>query len=519
MKLSIKGKYIYLLIVAVITLLGIILIPTYAKFVAGYVTEDDIVGINLDFNLSISSVDQYEEIVIPAGQMVRFKANIANDTSSNIYYGIWYKMYNPSTMPEGNAIQIGKLKDTENGTTGSISSYGTIEVGLGIINSTNSEVRIYIGVESSSTGVGDIEYLNGKKLITSEVDSVSDIYVSSIIIDGAKSSSLPTSGNYTMTYDCSRGSNLSWNTYTKSITYEIGAKARDICTLEFISSTNYPLLNTMEVGSYVAYSGNGGSVGSTSVTCKNNGELSNEVEYEATESSNSCSGESARADLDNSGYTNGYCNASVMKYYDSGWRIAYIADGKVKLVSAGAPECFGGFITEVTADNFVKSLNANALKYCNSEFVDGNCTCTSSSTGMCDTASTDAWSINDTDFYYMTKNASGFGKRLTLNSSSLGDSGGALGSILYCYNGTDAITYNSYVECGYNYDLLDIGGFYWLGKANGTFISWDPTIRTVSDFNTYDVTLGLRPIINLSSTVKVTGGSGTKDDPYTITNS
>jgi len=529
MRLSIKKKYIYLLIVAIITLLGFIIVPTYAKFVDSYVSDEDIVGINLDFDIEISSVDQYEEIVVPAGQMIRFNINIANNTSSSVYYGVWYKLYSPSTMPDDDSIKIGKLSGTTNSTTGSIAQSGVVDVGIGIINSTNSEVRIYVGVESSATSANDIEYLNGKKLISGEVDGVSDIYVSSIIIDGTKSSSLPTSGTYTMTYDCSRGSVLSWDTYTKSITYEIGAKARDICTLEFTSSTSYPLLNTMEVGSYVAYTGSGGKVGSTSVACQTNGVSSSSLEYDSTESPDSCSGQSARADLDISGYTNGYCSVSQMRYYNSGWRIAYISDNKVKLVSAGAPECFGGFTEEVTGDNFVKQLNANALKYCNSNFVDGDCTCTSSTSGQCDSASTDAWSINDKDFYNMTKNATGYGKRLTYTSSSLGDTGGALGSIPYCYYDVSyedstydeslAVLYGSYAECGYNYDLIDAGSFYWLGVASGWLISWDPSARRVSDYNSYDVSLGLRPVINLSSTVYVTGGSGTADDPYTIANS
>ncbi|MGN1268658.1 MAG: hypothetical protein ACI4U0_04095, partial [Candidatus Aphodocola sp.] len=139
---------------------------------------------------------------------------------------------------------------------------------------------------------------------------------------------------------------------------------------------------------------------------------------------------------------------------------------------------------------------------------------------LCDSPSTDAWAINDTDFYYMTKAISGYGKRLALDSSgadsSLGDRGGALGTTLYCYNRY------SYQECGYNNDLIDNGGYYWFADRHGSSsstdgVSWVPYFRYVSS-SADSLAYGLRPVISLSSSVYVTGGKGTMDDPYTIGN-
>ncbi len=329
-----------------------------------------------------------------------------------------------------------------------------------------------------------------------------------ISIDGSGAATLPTSGNYYLTdYQCdNNNTKITWNRTTYELSISNGKDGGGVaCDLTFEST---PLLSSMAVGSYVAYTGSGGTVGSTNVSCKTNGSASSSTASYATESPNSCKGQNAREDLDTSGYTYGYCYSTGKKYYTTGWRIAYILDGKVRLVSAGSPQC------NVKTSTYIKTANAQALKYCNSSYVDGNCTCSSSNNSLCDSASTDAWAINDTDFYYMTKAISGVGKRLTDGSSTLGDSGGTLGSTLSCYSKY------SYQECGYNHDLIDNGGFYWFAAQDSSFdslgVHWNPDYRIVFWNSDTTIAYGLRPIISLSSSVYVTGGSGTMEDPYTI---
>ena len=273
----------------------------------------------------------------------------------------------------------------------------------------------------------------------------------------------------------------------------------------------------MPVGSYVAYVGSGGTVGSTAVACQTNGSASSSTETAETEAPNSCLGQNAREDIDANGNTYGYCYSANYKYYTTGWRIAYI-DGNSKpvIVSAGSPEC-NSRVSSTANKKYIQTANAKALKYCNTNYVDGNCTCTDSNVdGLCDEKSSDAWAINDTDFYNMTKAISRVGKRLTDGSSTLGDSGGTLGNTLFCYNKY------SREECGYNNDLIDNGGYYWFAaqysssSTNG--LNWAPIDRYVNRYssNSDPVAYGLRPVISLSSSVYVTGGSGTVDDPYTI---
>ncbi len=510
-KQLVSKKNMYLLLLLIICLLGFIIVPTYAKFASNYSTSEDIVGLNLSFNISLSSIEEYEELVIPAGGSELFNVEITNNTDNVVYYGIWYKMVSPDTLSSDMAI--GKLSGSSVSTSGSIDTGDDTTTSVAVVNSSDTDMKIYVGVASSSTSASDIEYLNGKYLITGEVSIPRDILISSITIDGSSSTGLPTGGTYTMSASCNKGSTLTWNTYNKNITYSAGAVMGDSCSLTFTSSTDYPLLSSMAVGSYVTYTGSGGTVGSTSVSCQTDGSASSLKETVGTEAPNSCLGQNAREDLDTSGYTYGYCQSSNYKYYVTGWRIAYILNGKVMLVSAGSPECNTRSSSNANT-TYINTANTLALKYCNTDFVDGDCTCTDSNgDGLCDMASTDVWAINDADFYYMTKSISGYGKRLTDGSSTLGDSGGTLGTTLYCSS------QYSYQECGYNDDLIDNGGYYWFTSQNSSSsnygVFWNPLKRYVEgNYDTY--AYGLRPVVRLSSLIYVTGGSGTMNDPYVI---
>ena len=341
-----------------------------------------------------------------------------------------------------------------------------------------------------------------------------------ISIDGATVNTLPTNGMYYLTsYQCdSTFTKVSWDYNNYELIVSNGIQRGGIsCDLTFESS---PKLSDMMIGSYVDYTGISGVVGNTSVSCKINGSSSSSLATDETEAPNSCQGQNAREDLDHSEFTHGYCYNSDYRYYTSGWRIAYIDNTDANapraiLISAGAPECMSRSTT-VANDTYIQIANTRALKYCNSGLVDGGCSCEDQDgNGLCDSASSDAWGFSDTDFYYMTKAISGVGKRLTDNSSSLGDIGGSLGNTLYCVN------QYAHQECGYHNDLIDNGGYYWFGGIydnnlkDGVF--WNPYGRVVSN-DTSVFSYGMRPLIRLSSSVYIVGGNGTMEDPYRISN-
>lgn len=227
------------------------------------------------------------------------------------------------------------------------------------------------------------------------------------------------------------------------------------------------LLSNKEVGSYVNYVGNNG-----------------------------CNDDSCRGL--NANYVNdgdmGYCSNQYYKFKYSGWRIAYINNGSVHLVSAGSPECLctdsrgissnanctSSEVSNNGAKNHINNLNEASLKYCNSIYAYG---------GICNENST--WNINSQDF----KNILG----RTLSSSS-------------CFYSGDS-------SCGLGNDLINIGGFYWYASpysqtSNYPF-GWAPDNNVMYFFETKS-NLGVRPIIKLNTNIIVVGGDGTKESPYEI---
>lgn len=288
-----------------------------------------------------------------------------------------------------------------------------------------------------------------------------------ISIDGLNSNTLPVDGNYYLaSYDCKNSNTvIKWNNDDYSLDISNGNKSGGIsCYLNF---ETYPKLSNMEVGSYVSYVGNN--------NCPNG----------------HCDGTNANyVDDDNMGY----CDNQNNKFIVNGFRIAYIDNGSVYLVSAGAPECLcsnslgegsnnkcGSYEYTFTSPMHLKNLNDRALTYCNKEFAYG---------GRCDNNS--AWAMGANDFRKITGNE--------LSSVS-------------CIN---KYSDNS---CGYNNDLIDIGSNYWnaTNHYNSYVFYWNATNRNMNSSYSYRL-LGLRPIIRLDSTVLVTDGDGTYEKPYKIAN-
>ena len=176
---------------------------------------------------------------------------------------------------------------------------------------------------------------------------------------------------------------------------------------------------------------------------------------------NGCSGDKCL------GKGTSYCDSKDNKYLYDGYRIAYVGDRTAYLISAGAIDC---------ADNIDK-INDIVLKYCNKNYVLG---------GVCN--SNVVWGINSMDFKMITN--SGLSDVLCVNSAS-----------------------NK--QCGYDNDLLDIGGNYYI-LVNNHGYGWNANKRLISDKT--EGNNGVRPIIRLDSNVIVTGGEGTYNNPYVISN-
>lgn len=428
----VSKKNIYMLALFVFILLSIIIIPTYAKFEYN-VTGNEIVSASLNFDVGITNIEEYERLTIGARNTHKFNVQVTNNSGALAYYGVWYRMSTPTVI--NSDIKIGRLNGTETPTSGSIDIDGVITINGIIINNTDSDIAIDIGVASSDIDTSSIEYLGGKYLITGDIPE---------------------------------------------ITY----------------------LNKMSVGSYVKYVGVGGTVGEESVACQNDETLSSSGdENTETEAPLSCQGQNAREGISEEN-TYGYCYSSNNKYNTTGWRIAYIDNKKVAIISAGSPECNNRTSSGNNID-YIKKANALALKYCNEDYVDGDCTCISTASGMCDEPSSDAWVINNDTYNKITAH---------ISQTIGGYIAPEITDATNCVNSQDA-------SCGYDNDLIDNGGYYWLAIASDSLLGthWNPTARVI---NTSEETYayGLRPVISLSSSVFVIGGTGTMTDPYIISN-
>ena len=238
-----------------------------------------------------------------------------------------------------------KVGNTVTGANFSSDSYDIGDVVLSNSIDNQFEFRVYLldnGKEQSNLmnrsfqGRIDINVISRASIVDLKFDNP-DIMISDIVIDGKASKSLPINGMYSMTSSCKMGSHVSWDSFSKSLIYDKGSYVHDSCSLEFFSNNDKYYLKDVSVGSYVSYVGNNGCSGF------------------------SCQGENPNyVDNDNMGY----CGDSKYHYSDKGWRIAYILDNIVYLVSAGALECVDKDI----------NFDTTALKYCNSKFVyDGVC--------------------------------------------------------------------------------------------------------------------------------------------------
>ena len=258
----------------------------------------------------------------------------------------------------------------------------------------------------------------------------------------------------------------------------------------------YGLRPVLRLASSVIVTGGTGTYGDPYTITKKITKLSEAVEgsYVKYTGNNGCTGKACEGQ--NANYVSdtdmGYCFNFDYKYNANGWRVAYVKDGTAYLTSAGSPECMctnsngvagtscgGSYETTGGLPKHLANLNAKALTYCNSTYAYG---------GKCDSAS--AWNMADADFQTITSD--------TLNTAN-NQSGGYYDS----------------------YSIINNGGFYWFATYNAdssTYaFNWSSSYRSVGSNSSY-YAIGLRPVLRLASSVIVTGGTGTYEDPYTITN-
>ena len=160
-----RQKKIYFFLVIILIILSCRwLTPTYAKFSNDYETDKDIVGLNLNFNVKVSNIEEYEVIKVDAKSYEVYNINISNDSDDLTYYGVWYKMVKPIEINDD--IIIARLEDNPNKMTDELEGLKDTTVSIIVKNNTTNDIIMNIGVANSSIGINEIEYLGGKRLIT-----------------------------------------------------------------------------------------------------------------------------------------------------------------------------------------------------------------------------------------------------------------------------------------------------------------------------------------------------------------
>ena len=472
-----KRKEIVMLSLIIISLITVSLYQTLATDIT--MNKTNVADVDLSYTFDIT--DQTGRVVnVSSGATKILDIFVTNNNNGTINYGM---AYTPSSA-KTDGVTIAQFPSSKDSVSGLINKNETKQITIIIENTTTSNITLSLVPVTGYEHGGDLIVPSNHTLIN-DIYTIPDFTIRSITVNGVSNTSIPTTGSYNLTsYTCDNGSTLEWNPYSKELTIDRGLISNEKCDLVFNTNTNYPLLNTMEVGDYVAYVGNNGC---------NNGVAGTTGTSDA-EAGNSCKGENANQSADTSGYTYGYCDSSSEKFYTYGWRIAYIENDTVYLVSAGAPECKTITYSAGNA-TFISEANTAALDYCNSTYAYGG-TCNSSS----------AWAMGNEDFKKITNAISGTSSNLT----------SAYGSP-YCFLSSPG------ERCGYNNDLIDNGGFYWFAAYESTSstdgVCWNSGFRKVSTSssrNSDTSAYGLRPIIRLSSSVFVTGGEGTMNDPYQI---
>ena len=141
-------KKSYLILLIIIGLFSLALYSTYAMFTAN-VETDDFVNLSASSLPTETQIQEYERITINANDTKIIDFNINNNTTSNLYYGAWYEMVEPTSINDN--IIIAKYIDSESETFGSINASSKKKVTLAVSNQTDSSIIINIGVAYSET--------------------------------------------------------------------------------------------------------------------------------------------------------------------------------------------------------------------------------------------------------------------------------------------------------------------------------------------------------------------------------
>ena len=160
----------YLLIVVIMGFLILSLYSTYAMFTSS-VEINNMVDMNTVMNYTFK-INGTQELTVSSKSKLRFNAIVQNDMTGKISYGIYYKILNPSTLPDG--VIVAEITDTTGVSQGQLIENSEITVPIIIENNSDIEIKVEIGVvtgyATETQGVNQLIYDNGKTPIVDTVN-------------------------------------------------------------------------------------------------------------------------------------------------------------------------------------------------------------------------------------------------------------------------------------------------------------------------------------------------------------
>ena len=160
---KIPAKQIYLLIVIIVGIVGLSVYSTYSIFTLESST-DDIVNINTPDRITLNTeVYEYRQITIPKNAIITTDIDIYNNIDDSLCYGIWYKVMSG----EGNKVKVYEITDTSLTTSGVIESVTSKRVKLLLVNDSDNEVKVNLGLSHEKNSDScSFNLTSGRSLIT-----------------------------------------------------------------------------------------------------------------------------------------------------------------------------------------------------------------------------------------------------------------------------------------------------------------------------------------------------------------
>ena len=164
MKKSISKKNI-VIISLVLIFFAIIVISLYGSFAISNVNTANYEKTNKVFKLSIDNIDNsIYTTTISKNDTKDLDIIIENNEEINLNYALYY-----SGIPNDNDIQVATLETSANKSNGIIEKKSTYNIKIRIINSTNNDTNITIGIIYGYTTGGDLILDDNKYIIDSTI--------------------------------------------------------------------------------------------------------------------------------------------------------------------------------------------------------------------------------------------------------------------------------------------------------------------------------------------------------------